>query len=77
MGHVSAQTPQQIQRQDGGSRGKVSLERAHRLTLTLGLHFSKCVCVTAAAPLATSESVYILGEVFISHKPGVPLGEFI
>ena len=40
VAHVSA-TPAQ----DGGSRGKVSLERVYRLTLTLGLHFSKCVCV--------------------------------
>lgn len=55
----------------------MSLERVHRLTLTLGLHFSKCVCATTAAPLATSESVYIFGEVFISPKPGVALGEFI
>lgn len=73
----STQSPEQIQQQEGGSRGKVSLERVHRLTLTLGLHFSKCVCATTAAPLATSESVYIFGEVFISPKPGVALGEFI
>lgn len=45
--NISApETPRQIQRRkDGGSRGKVSLERECRLTLTLGLHFSKRVCV--------------------------------
>lgn len=47
VANISApETPRQIQRrQDGGSRGKVSLERECRLTLTLGLHFSKRVCV--------------------------------
>lgn len=47
VANISApETPRQIQRrQDGGSRGKVSLERECRLTLTLGSHFSKRVCV--------------------------------
>lgn len=54
----STQTPKQIQRQDGGSRGKVSLERVYRLTLTLGLHFSKCVCVQLQLPRSPLQRVF-------------------
>lgn len=54
----STQTPEQIQRRDGGSRGKVSLERVYRLTLTLGLHFSKCVCVQLQLPRSPLQRVF-------------------
>lgn len=72
----------QTSRVDAMARWRVKKEsepwKSVPLNLDLGLAFLQmCACVTTAAPFATSESVYILGEVFISHRPGVPLGEFI
>lgn len=43
-----------------GVKRESSPQSVCRLTLTHGRLFSKCLCVTAAAPLATSQSVYIL-----------------
>lgn len=45
-----------------GSRGKVSLERVRRLTLTLGLHFSKCVCVQLQLPRSPLQRVFTFQE---------------
>lgn len=73
----STKTPESIQQQDGGSRGKVSLERVYRLTLTLGLYFSECMCVQEQLPCSLLQRVFtFFGEVFISPKLGVPLGKF-